>query len=394
MAKLRKDLAVLRKTLSDTKKGQDETKLKLQYVNAELDRREKFMIDERDAMSGLEFSAAQAIIEALQIEKMDLKASIEVVDQMDAKTKQFEAPLLQKIADQATELQKLTNGLMQRQERRRKSMILFFDKESDAVRTLGLKLSVDQDVLGETIAMGDVGAKAVFESALENIPKLARTLTQNSDGGDAVAAITANATTSTPPVHALTVGGGNSSFNPPSQSQLALSAGGNPSPMDLGDREILQLPIITEGLRLKRQQLMSLSPKLARITPPAEALLQEEIRTRERAFSQQQRIRRFLKERMDKERADLFVFDTFREEFAANAHAVQAYLKGIRHQKAVQRDFNERNFKLAEERNTRLAELKVYNEYSLVINSLSYISCYMISPLMPTLAVLPLDCTA
>ena len=129
--------------------------------------------------------------------------------------------------------------------------------------------------------------------------------------------------------------------------------------MDLGDREILRLPMITEGIRLKRQQLMSLSPKLARVTAPAEVLLQAELRIRERSFAQQQRIRRYLKERMDKERADLFVFDTFREEFAANANAVQAYLKGIRHQKAVQRDFNERNFKLAEDRNTRLAAMKV-----------------------------------
>ena len=379
MAKLRVDLAVLRKTLSDTKKGQDEQKLKLLYVTEELTKRDQFMIDERDQMSGQEFAAAQSIIEALQIEKMDLKASIDVVDQMDAKTKQFEAPLLQKISDRATELQKLNNKLLQRQERRRQSMILFFDKESDAVRTLGLKLSVEQDTLGETIAMGEVGAKAVFESALESIPRLARILTQNSDGSGAVAAITANGSSSslpsqTLPSQALTTGGGHNTF----ESQVALTAGGtgstggsggggsggggaggNASAMDLGDREILRLPMITEGIRLKRQQLMSLSPKLARVTAPAEVLLQAELRIRERSFAQQQRIRRYLKERMDKERADLFVFDTFREEFAANANAVQAYLKGIRHQKAVQRDFNERNFKLAEDRNTRLAAMKV-----------------------------------
>ena len=356
MAKLKIDLTVLRKTLSDTKKGQDETKLKLQYVNEELKRREQFMVEERDQMSGQEFAAAQSIIEALQIEKLDLQASIDVVDQMDAKTKQFEAPLLQKIADKAAELQKLNNSLTQRQERRRQGMILFFDKESDAVRTLGLKLSVEQDVLEETIAVGEAGAKAVFESALEGVPRLARVLTQSSDGSGKVAAITASASTSSPPAQALTtIGGGSGNHD----SQLALTAGGTPSSMDLGDREILRLPMITEGLRLKRQQLMSLSPKLARVMAPAEALLLEELRVRERAFAQQQRMRRYLKERMDKERADLFVFDTFREEFAANANAVQAYLKGIRHQKAVQRDFNERNFKLAEERNTRLSQLKV-----------------------------------
>ena len=226
MAKLRVDLAVLRKTLSDTKKGQDEQKLKLLYVTEELTKRDQFMIDERDQMSGQEFAAAQSIIEALQIEKMDLKASIDVVDQMDAKTKQFEAPLLQKISDRATELQKLNNKLLQRQERRRQSMILFFDKESDAVRTLGLKLSVEQDTLGETIAMGEVGAKAVFESALESIPRLARILTQNSDGSGAVAAITANGSSSslpsqTLPSQALTTGGGHNTF----ESQVALTAG-------------------------------------------------------------------------------------------------------------------------------------------------------------------------